>query len=504
MRGINEKNELGVGVALECLGQARDNLLNSTSDMICILTIQGHIVYINESVRQWLGYDPKEIIGKNIFQYVHPDDQDVAKSRIQSRLEKGASYQDDSRFEYRIKKRSDEYRVVQCTVRLLGNHLVTFSRDITTERQLQEQLKVSEAQYRALVEGTREVIAVVDYAGTFLFMNAVAAGQLGGRPHDYIGKMQWDIFPKDIADRQVQSIQQVIDSGIGTSVASLTRVNGEMRWYDTRIEPIEGYTTDGSRCALVVSRDIHDVRVAHEELRQYREKMIRAEHMASMGTLSAMLAHELNQPLTVIRLDVQHALAQCPDQYSDLKESLQDCVKEVETISSIISTFRGFARQTGERPIESVCIQAIVADLLGLFKHATQQSRLKILIESLDELPLVASNSKDLNQMFFALIENTLQATQAQVGCSLTIKGKVIDDFVELSFSDTCGGVPKEYEGRLFEPFFTTKAERMGTGLGLCVVEQIVKRSGGSIRVENCVGKGITFYIRLRMIESIS
>jgi PAS domain S-box-containing protein len=179
--------------------------------------------------------------------------------------------------------------------------------DITERKRLEEKLRASEQRYRTVVETAGEVIAVVDEQGVFRFMNSTAGKRLGGAPADFIGRSMWELFPREAAARQMDHIATVIRTGQGSNEISLTMVCGELRWYNTTVVPLDEPRT-GGRAALVIARDIHELKQAQDELEAYRERMVRAGHLASLGTLSAMLAHELTQPLTVIRLSMQNAV----------------------------------------------------------------------------------------------------------------------------------------------------------------------------------------------------
>jgi signal transduction histidine kinase len=115
----------------------------------------------------------------------------------------------------------------------------------------------------------------------------------------------------------------------------------------------------------------------------------------------------------------------------------------------------------------------------------------------MDKLPPLYSNKEDLEQLFFALIDNAIQAADDKNNHQLIISGAVKEGRIELRFSDNCGGIAKENLEKIFEPFFTTKPAGQGTGLGLCVVQRIVSRIGGKVRVESKAGEGSTFIIIL-------
>jgi signal transduction histidine kinase len=115
----------------------------------------------------------------------------------------------------------------------------------------------------------------------------------------------------------------------------------------------------------------------------------------------------------------------------------------------------------------------------------------------MDELTPIYSHEKDLEQLFFCLVENSIQAADCKKNRQVVITGVVIHDLIELRFSDNCSGIAPENLDKIFQPFFTTKSEGEGTGLGLCIVERIVNRVGGKVRIESKFGEGSTFFVTL-------
>ena len=130
-----------------------------------------------------------------------------------------------------------------------------------------------------------------------------------------------------------------------------------------------------------------------------------------------------------------------------------------------------------------------------------RSARIALRLKGMDELPLVYSNEKDLEQLFFALIDNAIKAADGKKARRIIISGAVEDERVELQFSDNCGGIAPENLGKVFEPFFTTRPPGKGTGLGLCIVQDIVSRTDGRVRVESEFGEGSTFFVSLPISE---
>jgi PAS domain S-box-containing protein len=370
--------------------------------------------------------------------------------------------------------------------------------DITERKRLEEKLRASEQRYRTVVETAGEVIAVVDEQGVFRFMNSTAGKRLGGAPADFIGRSMGELFPREAAARQMDHIATVIRTGQGSNEISLTMVRDEPRWYNTTVVPLDEPDT-GGRAALIIARDIHELKQAQDELAAYRERTLRAEHLASLGTLSATLAHELTQPLTVIRLSMQNALEPregmtCPE---TVAADLRDGLAEISHAMAIVGRFRDFARRSAEKAAQKVVLSQVAARMMRLLRDSAEQARVVLEARGLGNLPAIYAHEKDIEQMFFALAQNAVQAADRQRRRSFRIAGNCRQDRIELRFADNCGGIAPENLDHIFEPFFTTKPRGEGTGLGLCIVQRIVSQAGGTLRVESRWGQGTTFYVTL-------
>jgi len=380
--------------------------------------------------------------------------------------------------------------------------LLTVQVDISGRKRAEQALRESEGKYRTLVESADETIAVVNEEGVFLFMNTTAAVRLGGKPEEYVGKTMWELFPREIADRQAGSIRTVIRTGQGMNVIVPTTVQGTTRWYNTTIAPLSDANGE-IRSALIVGRDIHELRQAQKDLEEYRIRMARAQRLASLGTLSATVAHEMNQPLTVIRLTIQNCLAQLETDGSvqGVVDDLKECLEEVSVAASIVNRFRGFARHSSRRRPGKTNLQSVAEKVVRVWEEAARRRNVRLMLEGLDRLGELDVNERDMEQVFFSLVENAVQAADGTTDHRLLIRGVARDASVELQFVDDCGGIAPEHVSRVFDPFFTTKSDNEGTGLGLCIVEQALTRVGGKIRVDNRLGEGVTFVITLSVSD---
>jgi PAS domain S-box-containing protein len=470
---------------------AADGLLLADADT-------GQFAMANDTICRMIGHSHEAILQLAVRD-IHPED---ALSEVLKTFSKLARGEVQLARSTPVKTRGG--RVIYCDINAIPltmhgkTHVLGVFRDVTEQKMLSEKLRESEQLYRTLVEGAGEAIARVNVEGQFLFMNKTAAHRLGGKPEDYIGKTMWDLFPSEIADRQAASVRHVIETGRGMNEVTPTFVGGEMRWYNTTVEPLRDGDGDIAS-ALIIGRDIHDLREAQRKIEEYRTQMARTEQLASLGTLSATVAHELNQPLTVIQLNIQNCLAEL--EHSEAMQQtvadLKDCLHEVSTASAIVGRFKQFARYSRRRELTQVNLESIVEKVTRVWAEASERSGLSLVTGALDHLPDIYMDERDAEQLFFSLVENAIQAAADQKNHQLSITAEAKAAFVEVRFADNCGGIAPEDLDKIFQPFFTTKIDQGGTGLGLCVVEDIVRSASGKIRVDNRPGEGVTFVVTL-------
>lgn len=236
------------------------------------------------------------------------------------------------------------------------------------------------------------------------------------------------------------------------------------------------------------------------ELQEYQEKMFRTEQLASLGTISANIAHELNQPITVIQLLLQQskrALDSNTVDKSILKENVEDSLDELSKATEIVERFRTFARQSSPSSIERIDICKIAQKLIEVLKSAAKKARLNLSLDVPDAPIFILANTAEIEQLFFVVIQNSIQAADEKTTNNLKIKVYRKKDVVYLEFEDDCGGVDPNIEEMIFKPFFTTKPRQKGTGLGLSILRRIVDRYDGLVDHKNKPGLGISFIISL-------
>lgn len=221
--------------------------------------------------------------------------------------------------------------------------------------------------------------------------------------------------------------------------------------------------------------------------------------MASIGRLAAGVAHEINNPLAIINekaglmRDIIEATEDMP-RADKLNKQIDSIIGSVSRCKKITHRLLGFARHI-EVTSEPVDVDAVICDVIGFLEKEASHMRVSIQTCFPEPLPTIHSDKGQLQQLFLNLVNNALDAVDQ--GGHIVIDAKPIDGRgVEVAVMDDGCGISKENLERILEPFFTTKARR-GTGLGLSICYGIVKKLGGTMRVESEVGVGTTFVIRL-------
>jgi C4-dicarboxylate-specific signal transduction histidine kinase len=238
---------------------------------------------------------------------------------------------------------------------------------------------------------------------------------------------------------------------------------------------------------------------AAEKRHECREGMQHAEWLTSLGMVSATLARELIQPLSIVQLVIQDASAKlerldCPDV---VRQDLQDALTACLRIGEVVNRFRDFARLPGRQKEIEVYIHHVAERTIRLLEQRAKQAKVRLWSENLDTLPAIRMRENDLDHLFLALAQNAVQAADGIKDCHLLISGTLQEDTVILQFQDNCSGIEPVHLPRIFEPFFTTKPSGKGIGLGLCIARRIVCQRGGQISVESQRGEGTTFTVTL-------
>jgi len=373
-------------------------------------------------------------------------------------------------------------------------HLIAIA---VERKRTEDELRESETRLSIIFQEATEGIVVIDSRnGGFIDFNKAAHEHLGYTRDEFRKLTIADIEVVESAENVQEHIQRIRKRGSDAFETEHRTKDGGTR--DTFVSTGASVVNERD-CVIGIWNDVTESKRHERELASYASRMVRAEHLASVGTVGATVAHELTQPLMVIRLSIENALEDLAKVscLSNNRDLLEDSLVEISRVVSIIDKLRNFARESAKGDIARVNIKDVCKRVAQLLDEQAWRAKLAVCFEEMDKLPSIFINKGDMEQLFFALIQNALQAADGKKARKLTISGAVENDNIELRFSDNCCGIAPEDLDKVFEPFFTTKPVGQGTGLGLCVVEHIVSSADGKIRVESKAGEGSTFLVTL-------
>jgi PAS domain S-box-containing protein len=369
----------------------------------------------------------------------------------------------------------------------------------------EEELRQSEERMRLVLDAVDDGIWDWDVARDLMIFSPRAAALLGRLPGD---------LPNLAAVRSVMRPDELpaFDAGLTGLLddtapffeieVPVVTADGESRWMLLRGRVV---SRDGHRAAQRALGTISDV----TERTRLKASLALADRMASVGTLAAGVAHEMNNPLTYVTANLAHArdlirrtagLRGAPPDVTSLVEQLRDALDDAlqgaDRVARIVKDLKTFSRDDERsQPVDArAALESALQLARGEIKRRARIAR------DLKDVPLVDGSEPRLGQVFLNLLVNAAQAIPdgAPERNEIRVSSRLHQGWVEIAVEDTGCGIPREALGRIFDPFFTTKPVGTGTGLGLSICHEIVASYGGEIGVESEVGQGSRFTVRLR------
>jgi two-component system, NtrC family, sensor kinase len=356
------------------------------------------------------------------------------------------------------------------------------------ERQKKELLK-SEERYKALIENAADLIYTVDPGGRILSINRYAAklftrrrsitgkaaGALDGdqeiHPEDFVNLTLFDIMAERSAKFHLEWMQEIRKTGKILSKRHPITIGDRELWFSTSIVGLKDH--EGQIDSFeIISRDITARKTMEDQL-------INMEKLATVGTLAAGVAHEINNPIAVI-LGFNEILLEQTVDMPDIHATLKIIEEEGLRCKKIVENLLTFARAP-ERSETTTNINEALGKMVMVVKNTLLTNKVLLETDIPPDLPRVQGDPQELQQVFINLINNAVGAMKG--GGVLKVRTRLIanGERIAIEFEDTGSGIAKKDQQKIFDPFFTTKKVGEGTGLGLSMSYGIIKKFGGDI-----------------------
>lgn len=365
--------------------------------------------------------------------------------------------------------------------------IVGLTTDITDQKRVQEQVRESHELLRTVIASMTDVVYVKDLAGRYLIVND-AARRVRGGGRELLGRTDAELQAADTVRAWEEADDCVVRSGRPLTTEEQLTVEGRSRTYLTVRCP--QHDAAGRVVGVVgLQHDITQLKEAEARLRQ-------TERLASIGTLAAGIAHEINNPIGGVLMAARTALNEL-DGTADpalVRRCLGEIVDDAQRCGRIIKSVLRFARQepTEKWPAD---VNALVRRVVDLLRERVQRDGAVVQLHLAEDVPAVPLNPTEFQQVLVNLVQNALDAGGR--GTEIHVRTARHEAGVRLVVSDNGPGIAPEHLEHIFDPFHTTRTHVGGTGLGLSVVHGIVEAHGGQIEVDTPPQGGARFTITL-------
>ena len=452
--------------------------------------------------KRWLDYTGltlEDFRGTGWMQIVHPEDLKRAPGEYAENVAARRPFEDETR----LRRHDGEYRWImsrgQPRFSVHGEFLgyVGSAIDVTERRQHEAALKRSEALYRDVVESQITFVCRFLPDGTLTFVNSTWCASLGRSRQDLTGANFIEQLPPAARAAAREALAHATSSGGRAGWEfEVAHADGSRGWQSWVCHVIDA-APDVPREIQAIGYDITDRKRAEESSRQ----LAHAARFAVVGELTAMVAHEVNQPLTAILSNAEagEILLRSPNpSLAELRQILVDIRDDDLRADAAIRGIRSLVRRQELQP-HPADIAEIIAHVLKLTAGDALHRRVTIRQEIEDDLPKVSGDRSHLEQVLVILIVNAMDAMKETREASRELRvsvRKLNREFVEVAVRDFGHGIADVNMPQLFDSLFTTKPE--GMGLGLPIARTIVAAHGGRIWAENAPDGGAVFRFTLR------
>lgn len=514
-------------------------ILAIASDAIISIDDSHRITLFSDGAERVFGYKREEILGRHLneliperFRQIH--EQHVNHFAVASETSRRMA---DRQELFALHKDGREFPAEASISRLEvdGERLFTVVlRDITERRAAEAALRESQQRLWAFLNNSSVIGWMKDQSGRYVFLSGNFQHRFGGFVEDWIGKTDFDLWPRDIAEKLRQSDRDVLEQDRNLEVLEQTaNADGTRSWWLSHKFPFRdskgrrfvgglGVDITGrveAEEALAQSHAALEARVADRtrELReemsrhqQAQEAVARLQRMEALGQLTGGVAHDFNNLLTVISGNLQLIGMDLAESQS--RKYLEEAEQAVEMGARLNQRLMTFAKKRRLAPT-AVDLNDQVIGVRELLRRSISES-IALSTELGENLWPVRVDPSEIEN---ALVNLAINARDAMPeGGKLTVATRNITipgpdapqghdlapgSYVLLSVSDTGVGMTPEVQARAFEPFFSTKAHTKGTGLGLASIYGFVRQSGGYVGIESAVGRGTTVNICLPRLE---
>jgi PAS domain S-box-containing protein len=373
-----------------------------------------------------------------------------------------------------------------------------YMRNLTNRIRMGRELHKAKNFLENIINRSVDGIVVVDAKGVPLIFNEGAERILGYKAEEVIGhpEILFQFYPSEVAKEMMRRMRS-------DEYGPRDRLNStQVTFYDKAGKEVPvsfsaAIVREGGReiASVGIFSDLREQLRMRRELEETQAQLMQAEKIASLGRLSAGVAHEVNNPLAGILIYAELLERQMQNGIFD-REYLAEIINQTLRCQQIVTRLLEFSRQALGQKMH-FDVNEIILRCIDLISHQAIFHNIEVKTDLDPELPKILGDPGQLQQVFTNLLLNAADAMQGHGKITVASRPTLSRDGIILNFTDTGSGIPPDIQTKIFEPFFTTKPPGKGTGLGLSIVFSVIQRHGGAIEVDSAPGGGTIFTIRL-------
>ena len=510
-----------------------NSILEYSADIIYTLDLDGNFININNVAKELTGYTEKELLNINFYDLFHEENKNKVINMFNSVVKSRKTLKN---YPFEIIARDGTKRYFETSVGLEQNEkeITGFQgsiKDITKRVNAEKALEKNEKENRLLIESMKEGLIKLDEKGILTFVNDSFCKMISYSKEELIGKSVLSLFDNEEKEKIMKKMARRKE-GIGETY-EINYTDKEGRLIPVVISAKPVFNSNGQfEGTIAVITDITAIKQAEHERREIETQLLQSDKMASIGQLAAGVAHEINNPTGFVSSNI-NTLSDYINKYNtlineyrnfinqlkqsgniddymkniqilkdleehmdidflidDIPSLIQESIEGTDRIKKIIQDLKDYAHPGDDKPSYAdinKCIDSTLNIVWNEIKYKAE------VVKEYDNLPEVLCYPQQLNQVFANLFINASHAIMNEG--EIKVKTSLLSDKIEVMISDTGSGIPEENINKVFDPFFTTKEVGKGTGLGLNVAYNIVKKHHGDIKVKSKEGKGTSFTI---------
>ena len=529
------------------------NLSNLLPQVVFETDLNGKLIYVNQIAYELFGYSDDDFNkGLNAFSMLIAEDKKVAIERMKAIIKERGSLKSEYTA---LRKDGSTFPVIVYTNTIIRNNKLTGIRgiifDITELKQAEKALQISAAQLKSSIDYTPNVaIQWFDRKGHVLFWNPASESLFGWTANEAMGKtldLDLLIYNSEETAELIQILKGILETGkpygpyetsvrqrdgskcwvlstifsfplsenqigfacMSVDISNRKRAEQELEKYQTQLETLVQVRTEELEATIeelnAANEDLYNQRKvlqsALDKLNETQKQLIQSEKMASLGVLSAGIAHEINNPLNFIHggiLAIEHYFNETEnEQNEEIYPFLNAINVGVKRASDIVTSLSHYIKKD-DLPFVECDIHSIIDNCLIILQN---QLKDKVVVQKqyTQKPHTIWGNEGKLHQVFLNIITNAEQAIDEKG--DITILTEAENNSLVIDLMDSGSGISKENLQKIFDPFFTTKAPGKGTGLGLSITYNIIQEHNGTIDIDSQLGMGTKATIKFSLAK---